>query len=107
MGANDFQKLIPVLGKKSLFTHRLQIIDEIASRNILYRGTPRIKYFTHPDFVRRPEYSSDLGYEIISQKTGGSVSMRLEPRYHFRRDILAGFYRHRTFYGVVRIIVNQ
>src|ERR1700722_15436107 len=107
MRANCFQKFTPVLNKKCWFTHRLQIFDQISGGYILYSCATRIKYFTHPNFISGPEHPSDLCNKIISQETGGSIPMWLEPGYHFWCDFLAGFNGHRTFYGVMRIIINQ
>src|SRR4051812_10047419 len=101
------QKFIPVLDKKSRFTHSAKVSDEVSGRNILYCRATSIKYFTHPDLIICSKHLCNFCYKIFTKKTGWSISMGLEPGYNFRRYFLAGFNGHGTFHWIVCIIINH
>ena len=61
-----FNKIFPVLYKKSLLTQCLYIFYKIISRNVFNSRATGIKYLAHPYLILWTQCSSDLFYKIIA-----------------------------------------
>src|SRR5687767_4903356 len=99
------QKIFSVFDKKSGFIQRLQVVDQIIGGNIFYSCSACIKNFTHPYLIFRTQYTGNFMYEIIAQKSGGSISMRLKPGNDLWCNRLTSLDSGCTFYRVVSKVI--